>query len=101
MIIASQGLEQFASAGQDFAIATVILAILSATLTQSVFDLGLRRILQRWWVQAWVRLRGGDLGAWREGTRNGRIYALHYPRLCGQLSSYLQFELDSPAQWLL
>ncbi|MEM0922775.1 MAG: hypothetical protein AAGI13_06990 [Pseudomonadota bacterium] len=101
MIRFSEGLAQFASAGIDFAVATLILAVLSGILTQSLFDLGLRRVLQRWWVQAWVRLRGGDLTSWREGTRNGRIYALHYQRLCGQLSSYLQYELDTPAHWLL
>lgn len=100
-IRASDGLQQFASAGVDFAVATLILAVLAASLTQSVYDLGLRRIFHQWWVRAWLSTRGGDWMAWREGTRNGRLYTLHYQRLCGQLSSYLQFELDTPAHWLL
>lgn len=98
---ASEGLEQFASAGVDFAVSTLILAVLAGSLTQSICDLGLRRLFHRWWVQAWLRKRGGSWAVWRQGTKGGRLYALPYPRLCGHLSSLLQFELDSPAHWVL
>ena len=99
--IASKGLEQFASAGIDFTLSVMFLAVLSASLTQSVYDLFLRRMLHAMTVRAWVKARGGDWASWREGTRNGRLYVLHYQRLCGQLSAFLQFELESPSQWLL
>ncbi|MEM8793676.1 MAG: hypothetical protein AAGE80_18815 [Pseudomonadota bacterium] len=116
---ASHGLEQFASAGIDFAVSTLILAVLAASLTQSLYDLGLRRILHRLWVVQWVRRRIQDnadpsgakdtaagratqlMEAWRKGTKQGRFYALPYQQLCGQISSFLQFELDDPQNWLL
>ncbi|MEM7238891.1 MAG: hypothetical protein AAF501_13865 [Pseudomonadota bacterium] len=98
---ASQGLEQFSSAGIDFAVSTVILAILAASLTQSLYDLGLRRLFHGWWVRAWIRSRGGNWNSWQEGTRNGRLYTLRYQQLCGQISSFIQFELDHPGNWLI
>lgn len=98
---ASQGLEQFASAGLDFAVSALILAVLAASLTQSLYDLGLRRLFHGWWVRAWVKSRGGNWTTWQEGTRNGRLYTLRYQQLCGQISSFVQFELDDPGNWLL
>ncbi|MBY8977809.1 hypothetical protein KHP62_18495 [Rhodobacteraceae bacterium NNCM2] len=98
---ASEGLEQFASAGLDFTISSIILAVLAASLTQSLYDLGLRRLFHGLWVWSWVRQRDGDWANWREGTKNGRLYTLHYQQLCGQISSFIQFELDEPGNWLL
>ena len=122
----SEGLSRFAEAGVDFAVATAILAILAAALTQALYDIGLRSILQknlvRWWffrknlflkdsmLLKWRFLRKilpqkdsmydskYEWSSWLRATRDLRLYSLPYEQLCGQVSSIIQTELDQPEQ---
>ncbi|NEP39210.1 MAG: hypothetical protein F6K25_24980 [Okeania sp. SIO2G4] len=78
-------------------------SILTAILTEAAYNLFIRSLLQRFWIEQWIKRR--NLTPIRQrmivfqssiGTGNGaNIYSLPYEQLCGQVANALRNQLES------
>jgi hypothetical protein len=97
-----------ATAAIGLLVGAAIFGVLSAIVIRAVFDMGVRAVVQRRWIEAWLSARQdakpSTLGpsvadALRQIDALGAarsIYALDYRQVCAQITNAVQVELTVP-----